>query len=103
VLVQTEDLAPGIIAKECFHTHFAPSHPFCRCTTFWRGTASKLLTRFVTECTNVYLVVSIVAVIYTSGSLISRVAVGYTHSEVVALSWIDFNLLIRSECSEHEL
>src|ERR1700730_17224267 len=43
------------------------------------------------------------AVIYRCGSLISLVAVGYRHREVVALSWIDFNLLIRSECSEHEI
>jgi hypothetical protein len=43
-----------------------------------------------------------VAVIHSCASRISRVAVGYGQSDLVALLGIDFNLLARSEPSEHE-
>ena len=42
------------------------------------------------------------AVIYSCVSRTSRVALGYRQSKVFTLLCIDFNLLARSENSEHE-
>jgi hypothetical protein len=31
------------ILAEKYESSFAPSHSFCRCTTFWRGTGMRAL------------------------------------------------------------